>query len=212
MKTILASILVFFCVTGFAQKKQSLFNGKNLEGWTIFVSDPKINPENFFYVKDGVIETVGVPVGYIRTKKDYSNYKLHVEWRFPEKPINSGVFVHTQGPDLIWPNHYQCQLKHKNAGDFIIQGVGLSATVGDSVYVSTDKVKPTAIKFQDSSEKPAGEWNSYDITCKGNTVEIKVNGVLQNMATNCSLTSGAIGLQAEGCKIQFRNVWIEKIK
>jgi hypothetical protein len=63
-----------------------------------------------------------------------------------------------------------------------------------------------------SNEKPAGEWNSFDITCKGNTVEIKVNGLLQNVATNCSLTKGGIGLQAEGSKIQFRNLWIEKIR
>jgi hypothetical protein len=204
--------LVSLTLSGFSQKKEKLFNGKNLDGWSIYVADQKISPENFFYVKDGVIETPGVPMGYLRTKKEYENYRLHVEWRYPEKPTNSGVFIHTVGPDKIWPRHYQCQLKHLSAGDFIIQDEGLSATVRDTVYVSTAKIKPIAPKLKASSENKPGEWNSYDIVCKGNTVEVKVNGVLQNYATNCSETKGGIGLQAEGSKIQFRNIRIEKIK
>jgi len=212
MKPILISMLMFLAVSGFAQKKQSLFNGKNLKGWTIFVADQKVNPENYFYVKNGVIETVGVPVGYLRTKKEYSDYRLHVEWCYPEKPTNSGILLHTNGPDKIWVSHYQSQLKHENAGDFIVHGVGEKATIRDSVYTSTETDKPVVPKLHPSNEKPAGEWNTFDITCTGNTVEIKVNGLLQNVATNCSLTKGGIGLQAEGSKIQFRNLWIEKIR
>lgn len=212
MKTALFILLVTFSLSGFSQKKQMLFNGKNLDGWTVYVSDPTIKPASFFYVKDGVIETPGVPTGYLRTKKEFENYRLHVEWCYPEKPINSGVFIHTVGPDKIWPIHYQCQLKHLSAGDFIIQDVGLRATVRDTVYVSTEKVKPIAPKMKPSSEKKAGQWNNLDIVCKGNTVEIKVNGVLQNYATDCSVSKGGIGLQAEGSKIQFRNIWIEKLK
>ena len=45
-------------ISSFAQQKESLFNGKNLDGWSVFVSNSTISPENFFYVKDGVIETV----------------------------------------------------------------------------------------------------------------------------------------------------------
>ena len=212
MKTVLLLLLVTLSFSSFSQKKQMLFNGKNLDGWSVYVSDPKIDAAGFFYVKNGVIETPGVPTGYLRTKKEFENYRLHVEWCYPEKPTNSGVFIHTVGPDKVWPTHYQCQLKHLFAGDFIIQGEGVSATVRDTVYTSTPKLKPIAPKFQPSSEKKAGEWNSFDIVCKGNTVEVKVNGVLQNYATKCSISKGAIGLQAEGSKIQFRNIWIEKLK
>lgn len=212
MKPILITVLMLLAVAGFAQKKQSLFNGKNLKGWIIYVSDPKISPESFFYVKDGVIETIGVPVGYMRTKKVYSNYKLHVEWRYPEKPINSGILLHTNGPDKIWISHYQAQLKHEDAGDFIVHGIGEKATIRGKEYVSSETLKPVVPKDNPCSEKPAGEWNSFDITCEGNTVKFVVNGVLQNTATNCTLTKGGIGLQAEGSKIQFRNLWVEKIK
>ena len=212
MKKILVVALMLVVVSGYAKKKESLFNGKDLKGWTIFVSDPKISPEKFFYVNNGVIETPGVPMGYLRTKKEYANYHLHVEWCYPEKATNSGIFVHTNGPDAMWPKHYQCQLKTLCAGDFIVNAVAEKATVGDSIYVGTEKVKPIAVKLHPTNEKKVGEWNSYDIVCKGSTVEVSVNGLLQNTAKNCSMTKGSIGLQAEGSRIQFRNIWIEKVK
>ena len=212
MKKILVVALMLVVVSGYAKKKESLFNGKELKGWTIFVSDPKISPEKFFYVNNGVIETPGVPMGYLRTKKEYANYHLHVEWCYPEKATNSGIFVHTNGPDAMWPKHYQCQLKTLCAGDFIVNAVAEKATVGDSIYVGTEKVKPIAVKLHPTNEKKVGEWNSYDIVCKGSTVEVSVNGLLQNTAKNCSMTKGSIGLQAEGSRIQFRNIWIEKVK
>jgi len=212
MKTILISLFVLLSVAGFAQKKQSLFNGKNLKGWTIYVNDPKIVPENYFYVNNGVIETIGVPVGYLRTTKEFENYRLHVEWRYPENEVNSGIMLHVTGPDKIWVSHYQANLKHLSVGDFVVHGVGQKATIGGKEYVSTEIDKPVIPKLNPANEKPAGEWNTYEIVCKGNTIEVKVNGLLQNTATNCSTTKGAIALQAEGCKIQFRNLWIEKIK
>ncbi len=212
MKTILISLLMLLTVTSFAKKKQKLFNGKNLDGWYAYTNDSKVDLNKYFYVIDGVIETVGTPVGYLRTKKEFSNYRLHVEWRYPENEVNSGIMLHTSGPDKIWVTHYQANLKHLSVGDFVVHGVGVKATIQGKEYISTEKDKPVVPKLNPSNEKPAGEWNSYDIVCKGNTIEIKVNGLLQNEATNCSLTKGAIALQAEGCKIQFRNLWIEKVK
>ena len=212
MRTFMIFTCVLVATASCTQPKELLFNGKNLDGWTIYVEDPTINPEDFFYVNDGMIETVGVPNGYLRTKKEYSDYHLHIEWRYPDEPVNSGVFLHTTGPDMIWPAHYQGQLKYQNAGDFIVHGVGVRATIRDTTYVSSDTLKPLIPKEHPTNEKPAGEWNSYDITCNGSTIELRVNGLLQNTATNCSLTRGGIGLQAEGCRIQFRNLWVEPLK
>ena len=163
MRAIFISLLVILVVSSCTSPKESLFNGKNLDGWTIYVDDPEINPEDFFYVNDGFIETVGVPAGYLRTVKQFSDYHLHIEWRYPDNPTNSGVFLHTSGPDKIWPNHYQAQLKFLNAGDFIVQGSGISATIRDTVYTSSDTLKPLIPKMHPTNENPAGEWNSYDI-------------------------------------------------
>jgi hypothetical protein len=212
MKISTFSVCVLLLIASCTDKKEILFNGKNLDGWTIYVNDSIISPNDFFYVKDGTIETVGVPGGYLRTIKEYSDYKLHIEWRYPEEPTNSGIFVHTNGPDLLWPGHYQGQLKHETAGDFIVHGIGMKATLNDTVYTSSADKKPLIAKINPSNENPAGEWNSFDITCKGSTIEFRVNGLLQNVATDCSVTKGGIGLQAEGSKIQFRNLWIEPIE
>lgn len=212
MKRLLISLTLLLFLVSCNAKRELLFNGKNLDGWIIYTDDSSMDPANFFYVKDGTIETIGVPLGYLRTTKEYSNYKLHVEWRYPENPTNSGIFLHTSGPDKIFPNHFQGQLKFENAGDFIVQGEGLNATVGDSIYYSTRDDKPVIPKQNPFNEKPSNEWNNYDITCQGSTIELRVNGLLQNTAINCSLTKGAIGLQAEGSKIQFRNLWIEPIE
>ena len=84
--------------------KVMLFNGNNLDNWNIFVSSPDVQPEELFWVEDGIINTSGKPHGYIRTKETYSNYKLHVEWRWTEEPTNSGVLLHVsgQGYDLAF--------------------------------------------------------------------------------------------------------------
>ena len=207
---LLASVVLAACTN--TDSREMLFNGKDLTGWMVFVGDSSAAPENFFYVKDGVIETPGVPLGYLRTNGTYSDYRLHVEWRYTGEPTNSGIFLHTNGPDKLWPAHFQCQLKHKDAGDFIVQDAGLSAMVRDSLYVSSETIRPVVPKLTASSEVPPGEWNSADIVCSGDSIQITINGVLQNVASRVSLTSGGIGLQAEGSAIQFRNIWIERIK
>ncbi len=212
MKQIITSVILLVVVVSCGQKRESLFNGKNLDGWIIFVEDSTINPDSFFYVNDGMIETVGKPLGYLRTRKEYENYRLHVEWRYPGEPTNSGVFLHTNGPDKLWPEHFQAQLKYENAGDFIVHGTGNSAILRDTLYTSTADQRPLIPKWNPTNENPAGEWNSYDIICKDDTIELSVNGLLQNEATNCSMTKGGVGLQAEGSKIQFRNIWVESLK
>ena len=211
MRLFIISMLALVVTVSCKEKKEYLFNGEDLDNWIIYVADSAVNPEQFFFVNEGMIETVGVPNGYLRTKKEYENYHLHVEWRYPEEPANSGVFVHTSGPDRNFPAHFQGQLKHKNAGDFIVHGVGESATIRDTVYSSTEELKPLIPKLHPSNEKEAGEWNSYDIICNGSTIELKVNGLLQNVASDCSLTRGNIGLQAEGSRIQFRNLWVKPL-
>jgi len=211
MKRLFYLAVILFTVASCSESKEYLFNGKDLDNWVIYPKDNSIQAKDFFYVKDGMIETPGVPVGYARTKKEYSNYKLHVEWRYPEEPVNSGIMLHVNPPDTIWISHYQGQLKYQNAGDFIVHGVGQSATLNDTVYTSTETEKPLIPKMHPTNETPAGEWNSYDIVCKDATIELYVNGLLQNVATNCSTTKGSIGLQAEGSKIQFRNFYIEPL-
>jgi hypothetical protein len=180
-----------------------LFNGQNLSNWTFHLKDPAVDPSSVFTVQNGVIQIKGDPFGYMRTKDTYSEYKLHVEWRYPGEASNSGVFVHAQLPDTIWLKCFECQLKSGSAGDFVcMNGAKMNELKPNTRVVN---------KIAASSEKPVGEWNTMEVTCKSNTIEVYVNGTLQNKATGISDTKGHICLQSEGKDIEFRNVFITKL-
>ncbi len=217
MKTLLKSALllvlslvVLSCST---EKKIELFNGQDLDNWKIVVGSEDGEPKDLFYVEDGLMNTIGDPFGYIQTKESYTNYKLHLEWRWTEEPSNSGVLLNVQGPELIFPHCVEAQLMHGKAGDFVLMGKGAAITVKDSTYlVTSEERRYLAIpKFEESSENPAGEWNSYDITSKDGILELYVNGVLQNKGTGMTLTEGNIALQSEGGPMQFRNIYLQPL-
>ena len=65
---------------------------------------------------------------------------------------------------------------------------------------------------QPPNENPAGEWNTYEIICRGDTVQSYVNGKLMNEATGCSVSSGAIAIQSEGGEWELRKAFIEPLK
>ena len=67
-----------------AQKAEKLFNGKDLSNWNFVVDKNSVPADQVFSVRDGVIHIKGNPFGYMYTKEKYSNYKLHVEWRWPD--------------------------------------------------------------------------------------------------------------------------------
>jgi len=217
MKTLLKSalplVLSLLLISCSTEKKIELFNGQDLDNWNIVVGSEDGEPKDLFYVEDGVIKTSGQPFGYLQTKESFSSYKLHLEWRWTEEPSNSGVFLNVQGKEIVFPQCVEAQLMHGRAGDIVLMRKGTSITNKDSTYMVTSEERPYLgiTKFEESSEKPAGEWNSYDITSKDGTLELFVNGVLQNTGTGMSLTEGNIALQSEGGPIQFRNIYLQPL-
>jgi len=190
------------------KEKIMIFNGKDFTGWKLFIPDENIDVHDVWSVSNEVVCCKGAPNGYMRTKAEYADYRLHLEWRWPEKPTNSGVLLHARGPDQVWPLTIECQLKSGNAGDFVlINGPGI--TVDGKDMQNKDKQFVVAKKKEISSEKAAGQWNAYDIHCQGDTIRCYVNGMLQNQGAAATITSGWICLQSEGSPIEFRNIYIE---
>ena len=74
-----------------------LFNGKDLTGWhaDIPAADKNKDLEPSFIARDGKLVSLGKPRGHLITDKSFANYKLVVEYRFPGKPGNCGVLVHS---------------------------------------------------------------------------------------------------------------------
>lgn len=62
------------------------------------------------------------------------------------------------------------------------------------------------------SEKPASEWNTCDIVCRSDTIEVTVNGVRQNKITRCAPAAGRVGFQLEGTPFELRHVRIEPLR
>ena len=82
-----------------------LFNGTNFDGFA-FCMKNTADPMQTWSVTNGVIHCNGAATGYLRTLQSYSNYVITVEWRFlnvTPKKNNTGVLVHMQLPDKVWP-------------------------------------------------------------------------------------------------------------
>ena len=186
-------------------REHTFFTSSDQTCWTYVIKDKKIPVSEVFKMDKGVLLITGVSSGYLRTKKKYSNYELYTEWRWLKTPGNSGVLVHIQGKDSIWPVCYQVQQKAGDAGDIICMN-GLWAKE------CADSVKFTIKKMQSSNEKPLGEWNTMKIICRDKTLQVFVNGILQNSVSGLTATNGYIGFQNEGKPLEFRTLRIINFK
>lgn len=201
---ILTACLALSATLGQAEDIE-LFNGKDLTGWTYFLDDKSKKMEDVWSAQDGALICKGKPAGYIHTEKEYENYVLELEWRWPagSKGGNSGVLVHTTSPNAlgVWPKSLECQLGSGDAGDFWV--------IGTTLHVHNPKKRTMdrrTINLTNGSEKPHGEWNKYVIVCSGDTVTCVVNGDVVNYGWGASQTKGSIALQSEGAEIHFRNI------
>ena len=196
-------VLGILASCGTKETKNELFNGENLDGWVCVLDEnSNVAITDVYGVKEGNIHIAGNPFGYMRTDKKYSNYKLHAEWRWVGEGTNSGLFIHVQDGDKLWPNAIECQLCNGKAGDFVMLG-------GSKIKEMECVEEYPVFERVGDYEKPVGEWNVAEIVCKGNKITVYVNGKLQNECT-CDSTEGYIALQSEAGPLEFRNVYIEK--
>ncbi|NQU25784.1 MAG: DUF1080 domain-containing protein [Candidatus Nealsonbacteria bacterium] len=185
---------------------QKLFNGKDLTGWSFRAPNADAKMEDTFSVHDGVLRCTGKPAGYLQTDKKYTDYILKLQWRWPEdvKPGNNGVLVRVlEGEHFhgnVWPKCVEAQLANRRAGDIFT--IGQFPLTGDP---DRTRGRYTAMA-QPTNEKPQGQWNDYEIVLVGGDLTLKVNGLVQNVATEVLQTPGTIALQSEGAPIEYRNI------
>lgn len=202
---------------------KSLFNGKDLTGWTVDVPHLDKNPDakHPFIVRDGLLVSLGNPGGHLVTEATYKNYRLDVEYRFAGKPGNCGVLVHASTPRALYkmfPKSIEVQMYHKNAGDFwcIAEDItvpNMEKRRGKKANWGIVEGKGRRIlNLTNDSEKPVGEWNTMKIECLKDAVKVWVNGDMVNHGYNCTASSGKIALQAEGSEVEFRKVILTPIK
>lgn len=195
----------------------SLFNGRNLDGWTMDVPALDQNPSGPkpFTVRNGLLVSLGTPGGHLITERSFSDYRLTVEYRFSKTPGNCGVLVHTSKPRRLYgmfPQSIEVQMQSGDAGDFWCIGEDIEVPKMESRRgprtnwgVDGDRARRIA-NLTDGSEKPVGEWNQMVIECRARTVSVWVNGTMVNQGFNATVSSGKIALQAEGSEVEFRRL------
>jgi len=187
----------------------NLFDGKSLDGWEHYLVKPNVKMSDVWSVRDGLLVCKGSPMGYLATKKEFTSFRLIVEWRWPPgKPVgNSGVLMRITGKPQALPKCVEAQLKSGSAGD--VYGFhGFNVKGSARVISAKNKFvgKLSGVSKIKGNEKKPGEWNKYEITFNGGDLTVILNGEKVNEATGCDVVAGKIGLQSEGGEVHFRTV------
>lgn len=184
----------------------NLFPGPKLEGWKRTPIAPKttLSKKNPWKVdvKRKVLICDGVDVmEMLLYEKPFTDGTYHVEWRFRKVKgsqigYNGGVYVRTPKDGKQW---VQAQVAH----------VGKAPNTADLFGDVLINGKRERMVFPGKGSKlanPPGEWNTYDITLKGKSIVVHVNGKEASKWEDCPLLKGHVGLQAELYYLEFRNL------
>ena len=197
MKKVL--LLFAFTAMAFAQNGfVSLFNGKNLDGWD---GDPRL-----WSVKDGVIQgsTEGVTLEhneFLISKKEYSNFILRADMKL--RNHNSGIQFRSKASPEWVVSGYQADAAENNYWGCIYEEKGKRGILVNGWKDKGEKV----VKLKD--------WNTYEILCDGDHIQVKLNGLVTADLHDSNSLSGVIAFQLHrGPAMQawFRNVEIKVLK
>ena len=179
------------------------------------------NPDTWRTEKDLLI-CKGMPIGVMRSEKQYENYILKVEWRHMEAGGNSGVFVWSDAkPDVNsrLPGGVEVQMLELdwvklNTRDGKVPPIayvhGELFGVG-GVETNPDNPRGTRSKSIENRALGKGKWNSYTVVCVDGTIKLSVNGKFVNGISQSTIKKGYICLESEGAEIHFRNFKLIKL-
>ena len=218
---ILSTIFILISCTAKQSETHSLINGTDLNGWHIDIPAMDNNPDtiNPFIIRDGILVTLGEPLGHIVTDDEYENYRLEVEYRFTKGAGNGGIMLHSstlRAVNDLFPQSLEVQMKHENVGDFWcfqedITVPNMEERRGPKENWGSTDGKLRNIKKLVDAEKPAGEWNNIVVESVGGEVKVWLNNTLVNYGYDCTAQKGKIALQSEGSEIEFKRVEITPI-
>lgn len=212
----LTLICLFFASTILAGNDwapQELFNGKDLAGW-VDVNTSK----DTWKVQDGLLVCSGLPIGVMRSEKQYENFILHIEWRHMKPGGNSGVFLwsdatpapgkdlpkglEVQMLELQWPALHPTKDGQPNHPGYV-SGELFGANGLEIIPENPRGKRSMAFEFRC---KGAGEWNTYDVVAVDGVVKLSINGKFVNGVSQSSVRKGYLCLESEGSEIHFRNI------
>jgi hypothetical protein len=217
----------------------SLFNGKDLSGWKVPAGD-----NGHWKVVDGVIdydaESEATGDKSLWSERTYGDFVLRVDWRIKATPyVNPNVPIirydgtHKKGAD---GKEIRLSVPDSDSG-ILLRGTSRAQVniwcwpigSGEVYGYRMDEKMPAAVRAGVTPSKNAdhnvGEWNTYEITVRGNKLTVVLNG--QTVISSAELpdlpANGPVGLQHHGSKkgdvwtsppalVQFRNISIAEVR
>ena len=196
MKIIFFVIIILLAPSLFAQKKNSLFNGKDLSGWTIHGTEK-------WYVENGNLVCESGPdkqYGYLSTDKTYKNFELTLEFR-QEANGNSGVFFRSS-IEGVKISGWQCEVApiNRHTG-------GIYESYGRGWLIKPDSLNEKYLK--------TGKWNKLKLRVVGDEVTTWLNGkqMIYLKDQKIGAGNGFIALQIHdggGIKVRWRKFKIKE--
>ncbi|MGV3641758.1 MAG: 3-keto-disaccharide hydrolase [Adhaeribacter sp.] len=210
-KYLLCIALALVTLSASAQKSkgkwQSLFNGKNLQGWH------QLNGKARYEVKNGEIvgtTVVGEPNSFLATDQEYGDFILELELKL-DQPANSGIqFRSLSKPGYQNGRVHGYQMEVDPSDRAWSGGIYDEARRGWLYSLETNPAAKTAFKKTD--------WNTYRIEAIGNNLRTWVNGVPVAHLIDAETPKGFIALQVHGIgkdaqkagyQIRWRNIRIQ---
>lgn len=197
MKRLLVSLCVVCMVTFAHAQKEKLFNGKNLDGWTIYGTEK-------WYVEDGLLICESGPdkgYGYLATNKHYKDFELTLEFK-QEANGNSGVFIRStiEGTKITGWQVEVAPPGHDTGGVYESYGRGW--------LIKPEADKDKALKM--------GEWNKMKIRVEGDQITSWLNGTQMITLTDAKIGKGegSVALQIHdggGIKVKWRKIKLKQL-
>lgn len=178
--------------------------------------------------KDGIIHSTGQPVGVLRSKKEYGNLELVVEWRHLKPAGNSGVFLWAtkESIDALVPNSLPKGIEVQVLDHGFTEKYESSSGKKGDWFSTNGDVFPVGVKMtpfpplSPSGErsfprkklaKGSPEWNHYYVRAINGEVRLWVNGEEVSGGTGCDPKSGFLCLESEGSPVEFKNLRIREL-
>lgn len=213
----------------------SLFNGKDLTGWTT-----REARNGDWRVVDGVIDCDPQGEGKgdrnLWTEKEYGDFELWLDWRIKESPFTNsqariilpdGSFKKDDDGNLISvaaPNTDSgifLRGQHKSQVNIWCWPVGSGEVWGYRNDPKFSGEVHAAVTPSEKADRPVGEWNTFHIVLKGDRLSVTLNG--KEIITNAQLPGvperGPLALQLHperkdgqwgASLVQFRNIQIKE--
>jgi hypothetical protein len=208
---VIAIVLSLTPASGAEDGFVDIFNGKDLQGWVVEGGKASRDGDRdvpVWSIQNGILTATGAKYGFLRyDEKVLKDFVVHAEYRL-SKGCNSSFGIRTvkyNGKAATRPSFagYEVQV------------------LADSGRKPTEHSSGSLYRYvapKVNATRPAGEWNSIDIECRGPKIHIVLNGqVIQDIDQTTideikdKPLSGYFCLQSHTKKIEFRKVQLKEL-